>query len=50
MEFASVEIVKAEKFIMEIAKIINAIQLNRIRITDHADEESESDQLTFDEI
>ena len=35
---------------MEIDNIINAIQGNRIRITDHADEEGESDQLTFDEI
>jgi len=35
---------------MEIDKIVNAIQANRIRITDHADEQSESDQLTFDEV
>jgi len=35
---------------MEIINIIDAIQANRIRITDHADEEAESDQLTFDEV
>jgi len=36
--------------IMEIIDIIEAINAHRIRITDHADEEAESDQLTFDEI
>jgi hypothetical protein len=36
--------------IMEIKNIIKAIQTHQIRITDHADEETESDQLTFDEI
>jgi hypothetical protein len=36
--------------IMELSNIIDAIQANRIRITDHADEEAESDQLTFDEV
>jgi hypothetical protein len=35
---------------MKIANIIDAIQAKRIRITDHADEEAESDQLTFDEV
>ncbi len=35
---------------MELSNIIDAIQAKRIRITDHADEEAESDQLTFDEI
>jgi len=30
--------------------IIETIRNNRIRITDHADEEAENDQLTFDEI
>lgn len=35
---------------MEIDKIVNAIYANRIRITDHADEQSESYQLTFDEV
>ena len=34
---------------MEITSIINAIQSNRIRISEHADEEAESDKLTFDE-
>lgn len=35
---------------MNIADIIEAIRANRIRITDHADEEAENDGLTFDEI
>ncbi|MBI4639996.1 MAG: DUF4258 domain-containing protein [Candidatus Tectomicrobia bacterium] len=35
---------------MNIADIIEAIQANRVRISDHADEEAEADQLTFDEI
>ena len=35
---------------MNIANIIEAIMANRIRITDHADEEAENDSLTFDEI
>ena len=35
---------------MEIIDIIKAIQNHQIRITDHADEEAESDRLTFDEI
>ena len=35
---------------MVIEDIINSIQNNRIRITDHADEEAETDDLTFDEI
>ena len=35
---------------MEIADIISAIQSNRIRISDHADEAVESDRLTFDEV
>ena len=35
---------------MEIADIIDAIQARRIRITDHADEATESDQLAFDEV
>ncbi len=35
---------------MDIADIIKAIQADRVRITDHADEEAEADQLTFDEI
>lgn len=35
---------------MDITHIIDAIRENRVRITDHADEEAEADQLTFDEI
>lgn len=35
---------------MDINKIIDAIRANRVRITDHADEEAEADQLTFDEV
>jgi len=35
---------------MLIEDLKNAIQNNRIRITDHADEEAEADYLTFDEI
>ena len=35
---------------MNINDIIEAIRLNRIRITDHADEEAQADQLKYDEI
>jgi hypothetical protein len=35
---------------VDISDIIEAIRTNRIRISDHADEEAEADQLTFDEI
>lgn len=35
---------------MDIGDIIKAIQGNKIRITDHADEEAHSDNLSFDEI
>lgn len=35
---------------MGIEDLINAIRQNHLRITDHADEEAESDQLSFDEI
>lgn len=35
---------------MEIKDIITAIQSNRVRISDHADEEAEADHLTFDDI
>jgi hypothetical protein len=35
---------------MDIIDIIEAIRANQVRITDHADEEAEADQLTFDEI
>jgi hypothetical protein len=35
---------------MEIDKIIDAIHGNRLRITNHADEEAQADKLNFDEI
>ncbi len=35
---------------MHIDDIIEAIRTNRIRITDHADEEAHADNLTFEEI
>ena len=35
---------------MDIEDIIDAIKNNRIRITDHCDEEAQSDKLSFDEI
>ena len=35
---------------MDIQAIIDAIRYNRIRITDHADEEAQADHLSFDEI
>lgn len=35
---------------MNLEDIIDAIRGNRIRITEHADEESQADQLTFDEV
>ncbi len=35
---------------MDINNIIDAIRVNRVRISDHADEEAEADCLTFDEI
>lgn len=35
---------------MNITDIIEAIRAGRVRITDHADEEAEADQLTFDEV
>ncbi|MGH7232198.1 MAG: DUF4258 domain-containing protein [Nitrospiraceae bacterium] len=35
---------------MEIQKIFDAIRSNRIRITDHADEEAVADGLIFNEI
>jgi hypothetical protein len=35
---------------MEIAKIQGAIQTNKIRITDHADEEAQNDKYSYDEI
>ena len=35
---------------MRIEDIVDAIRHNRIRITDHADEEAQVDRLSFDEI
>ncbi len=35
---------------MSIDEIIEAIRSNRLRITDHADEEAHDDKLNFDEI
>ena len=35
---------------MNMDNIINAIRNNRIRITNHADEEAEADHLSFDKI
>ena len=35
---------------MNLGNIIKAIQESRVRISDHADEEAQSDQLKFDEI
>ncbi len=35
---------------MDIQKIIDAIRRNSMRVTDHADEESLADRLSFDEI
>jgi len=35
---------------LDIEKIIQAIRTHKVRITNHADDEAESDSLTFDEI
>lgn len=35
---------------MDIENVIDAIRRDRVRITDHADEEAVADNLTFDEI
>lgn len=35
---------------MKISEIIEAINGNRVRITDHADEEADADQLNLEEI
>ncbi len=35
---------------MKLIDIVDAIRNNRIRITDHADEEAESDNLSSDEV
>ncbi|HDH57836.1 MAG TPA: DUF4258 domain-containing protein [Bacteroidetes bacterium] len=35
---------------MDISHILEAIRKDRVRITDHADEEAQADRLTYDEI
>ncbi|MFH1737776.1 MAG: DUF4258 domain-containing protein [bacterium] len=35
---------------MDISDVVEAIREKRVRITDHADEETEADRLTFDEV
>jgi hypothetical protein len=35
---------------MDIQAIIDAIRHDRVRITDHADEEAQADHLSFDKI
>jgi hypothetical protein len=35
---------------LDIDDIVEAIRANRVRISNHADEEAEADQLSFDEI
>jgi hypothetical protein len=35
---------------LKIEDIIHALKNNKIRITDHADEEAQADDLSFDEI
>ncbi|NTV45905.1 MAG: DUF4258 domain-containing protein [Chlorobiales bacterium] len=35
---------------MQIENLLDTIRNNRIRITDHTDEETHSDQLTFEEV
>ena len=35
---------------MEIRDIVDALRKNRVRITDHADEEAYADRLSFEEI
>ena len=35
---------------MDISDLIEAIQSGRVRITDHADEEADSDRLGFEEV
>ncbi|MFH0925886.1 MAG: hypothetical protein V1872_09725 [bacterium] len=35
---------------MEIENIIESVRYNRIKITDHADEEAQSENLSFEEI
>ncbi len=36
--------------LVNVDSIITAIRSNKIRITDHADEEAQSDRLSFDEV
>ncbi len=35
---------------MRIEDVVNAMRHNRIRISDHADEEAQADHLSFDEV
>lgn len=35
---------------MELKEIVEAIRADRVRITDHADEEAQADRLSFDDI
>lgn len=35
---------------LKLEHIVDAIRHNRIRITDHADEEAQADRLSFDEV
>ena len=35
---------------MQLEEIIDAIRHNRIRITNHADEEAQADRLSFDKV
>lgn len=35
---------------MEISKIVSSIRSNRVRITNHADEEAQNDNLSYEEI
>lgn len=35
---------------MSLGDIVEAIRFNRVRITDHADEEARADRLSFDQI
>jgi len=41
---------KLKETVVDIQNIIDSIRRNRIRITDHADEEAQADRLSFDEI
>jgi hypothetical protein len=35
---------------MNLSDLVNAIHTDHVRITDHADEETKADKLTFDEV